>query len=135
MAGSKIVQRDSDVIGKALAKYIDCETHGILATGFRRDAILRCLERGHRAANRRDALVDEKDTRRLGCVQPAYGLQDSAAGEGYHRRSAGLRFERRDAEILLRGEGERACGAQRVAQHFTRHGTQEADVGWSACAY
>ena len=29
--------------------------------------------------NRRDALVAEKDTRRLGCVQPAYGFQDRSA--------------------------------------------------------
>ena len=64
-----------------------------------------------------------------GAWQPAYRFQRAAAAVGDHRRAPRLRFKRRDAEILVGGEHERAGAGEPPVAHVIRGAAQQPDIG------
>ncbi len=73
-------------------------------------------------------LVEQYTGGRRG-IESADRFQRAAAAVGDHRRTARLCFQRRNAEILLRGEHERARGRKPMVALDVRQLAQQSDVG------
>ncbi len=85
---------------------------GVLDAGRGIDPSTVRLEHPNRIDDRLGGLVREQHTCRRGRVEPADGLEHASARQRDDRRSAGLRFQRGDAEILIGREDERSCLCQ-----------------------
>ena len=82
------------------------------AAGACRDSLRIGLECAHAGGDRLRRLLGEQYAGRRRGIESADRFQRAAAAVGDHRRAVRLRFQRRDAEILLGGKHERARRAR-----------------------
>src|SRR5215831_10332672 len=118
-----------DVLAEATSKEFAPETQCIGAARFARDALGVFLEAGDGVAQCLCGLLAEKDAGRFSRIQSMDGLSDASARIGDDRRSAGLCFQRSNAEILFCGEDEGASRSQQFAQSLARHFSDKFDIG------
>src|SRR5829696_4271156 len=114
----------AELRSKALGAKAKC----VLPARHRVYAVTLTLEGRHRLLHRRDGLFWKEDAGGARVIEPQDGLQGASLTERDDRCSAGLRLERRYAEILLRGKDKRASAPHMVQQHRFGLTSQQADV-------
>ena len=112
----EFVDQARHVLGEARSKDLAAEAPRVGAARFRRDVCAVALEFANGLADCRRTLLAEKHAGGLPCFEPANRFSDSSARVGDDRDAARLRFERRDAEVLLAGKNEGVRRAQEIAQ-------------------
>src|SRR5262252_3938136 len=107
-ARAEFFDQGPDVLAEATPKELATEALCIGAAGFAPDARCVFLEAEDGVAERRHRLLAEKDASGFSRIKSKDGLGNASARIGDDRRSAGLCFQRSNAEVLLRGEDEGA---------------------------